>query len=129
METFIKSPTTALTRATAISNRISQAYTDGNLWGETYSIGPWGNPDGIGPYIGKPAGETLSQGVNAANQLTNACGSDCYDAAGNLLNNGLNNYTYDAEGHTTVGAGVTYYYDGDGKRVLARILLWEWPVR
>jgi RHS repeat-associated protein len=98
-------------------NRISQAYTDGNLWGETYSIDTWGNLYGIGPYTGKPAGETLSQGINAANQLTNACVANCYDAAGNLLNDGLNSYTYDAEGHTSIGAGVTYYYDGDGKRV------------
>ncbi len=98
-------------------NRIWQAYTDGNLWGETYSIDTWGNMHGIGPYSGKPAGETLSQGVNGSNQLANVCSANCYDAAGNLLNDGLHSYVYDAEGHTSTGAGVTYYYDGDGKRV------------
>jgi RHS repeat-associated protein len=98
-------------------NRIATAFTDGNLWGETYSIDPWGNLYGIGPYTGKPAGESLSQGVNGSNQLTNACSANCYDTAGNLLNDGLNSYTYDAEGHIITGAGVTYYYDGDGKRV------------
>lgn len=98
-------------------NRISAAYTDGNLWGETYSIDPWGNLYGIGTYSGRPAGETLNQGVNVSNQLTNVCGGNCNDSAGNLLNDGANSYTYDAEGHTTTGAGVTYYYDGDGKRV------------
>lgn len=98
-------------------NRMSYAYTDGNLWGETYSIDTWGNLSGIGNYTGKPAGETLSQGVNSSNQLMNACSSNCYDSAGNLLNDGAHSYTYDAEGHTLTAAGVTYYYDGDGKRV------------
>jgi RHS repeat-associated protein len=99
-------------------NRIAAAYTDGNLWGETYTIDAWANLTGIGPYSGKPSGETLSEGVNGSNQLTNACSANCYDSAGNLLNDGLNSYTYDPEGHTVTGAGVTYYYDGDGKRVL-----------
>ena len=98
-------------------SRIWQAYTDGNLWGETYSIDAWGNLYGIGTYSGKPAGETLSQGINTANQLTNACSGNCYDTAGNLLSDGLNSYTYNAENQTSVGAGVTYYYDCDGKRV------------
>ncbi len=98
-------------------NRIWQAYTDGNLWGETYSIDTWGNLSAIGSYSGKPAGETLSQGIDTANRFMNACSANCYDTAGNLLNDGLNSYTYDAEGHTSIGAGVTYYYDGDGKRV------------
>src|ERR1022692_1346493 len=65
----------------------------------------------------EPAGESLSQGVNASNQLTNICSANCYDLAGNVLNDGSNPYTYDAESHTITGAGVTYYYDGDGKRV------------
>src|ERR1700730_4914220 len=87
-------------------NRIWQAYTDGNLWGETYSIDTWGNLYGIGLYSGKPAGETLNQGVTTTNQFTNPCSANCYDTAGNLLNDGLNSYAYDAEGHTSTGAGV-----------------------
>lgn len=98
-------------------NRIVAAYTDGNLWGETYTIDTWGNLYGIGPYTGKPAGESLSQGVTAANQFTNACSANCYDLSGDLLNDGLHTYAYDAEGRTSTGAGVNYYYDGDGKRV------------
>ena len=98
-------------------NRISAAYTDGNLWGETYSIDNWGNLYGIGAYSGKPSGETLSQSVNSSNQLANACSANCYDSAGNMLSDGLSSYTYDAEGHTVTGAGVTYYNDGDGRRV------------
>jgi RHS repeat-associated protein len=94
-------------------NRIKDAYTDGNLWGETFTIDPWGNLYGIGAYSGKPQIENLSQTSNNSNQFAGMS----YDAAGDLLNDGLNNYTYDGEGRIATGAGVTYAYDGDGKRV------------
>jgi RHS repeat-associated protein len=98
-------------------NRIYEAYTDGDLWGETYSTDAWGNLHGIGNYAGKPAGEMIGQGVSSANQFTNVCNSNCYDLAGNLLNDGWNTYTYDAESHIGNAAGVAYVYDAFGRRV------------
>jgi RHS repeat-associated protein len=100
-------------------NRIYQAYTDGNLWGETSTTDRWGNMHAIGPYGSKPAGETLSQGVSSStNRFTNVCSGTCYDLAGNMTNDGTNSYTYDAESHiTTVDSNLNYYYDGDGRRV------------
>ena len=97
--------------------RISAAYTDGNLWGESYQIDPWGNLYGIGAYSTKPAGEYLSQSATTNNQLSSPCTGTCYDSAGNMLGDGANTYTYDAEDRISTGAGVTYTYDGDGKRV------------
>ena len=99
-------------------NRIYQAYTDGNLWGETFTTDQWGNMHAIGPYGSKPAGETLNQGVNGSNQFTGVCTGTCYDAAGNMINDGTNSYTYDAENQiATVDSSLSYYYDGNGKRV------------
>ena len=99
-------------------NRIYAAYTDGNLWGETFSIDGWGNLTGIAAFPGKPAGENLGQGANTNNRLTNICGATCYDAAGNTINDGVYTYTYDLENRISVGAGVSYTYDGDGRRVM-----------
>jgi hypothetical protein len=31
-------------------NRVSTAWSIGNLWGEAYSIDPWGNLNQFGPY-------------------------------------------------------------------------------
>jgi RHS repeat-associated protein len=94
-------------------NRIAYAYTDGNLWGETYQIDAWGNLNKILPYTGKPQSENLNQMAGANNQFTGMS----YDAAGNLLNDGASSYVYDGENRIITGAGVTYTYDGDGKRV------------
>ena len=97
-------------------NRIAGAYSDGNLWGESYQIDAWGNLTGIGAFMGRPQGENLNLGATLNNQLTGLCTTNCYDAAGNVTNNGA--YTYDVEGHLISAAGVTYGYDGDGRRVM-----------
>lgn len=96
-------------------NRIYTAFTDGNLWGETFQIDAWGNLNKILAYSGKPQPETLNQLAGANNRFTGMS----YDAAGNLLNDGLTNYTFNAENQiVSINAGgVTYSYDGDGKRV------------
>jgi RHS repeat-associated protein len=94
-------------------NRIAYAYTDGNLWGETYQIDAWGNLNKILAYTGKPQPENLNQTAGPNNRFTGML----YDAVGNLLNDGLSNYVFDAENHINTGAGVTYTYDGDGRRV------------
>jgi RHS repeat-associated protein len=94
-------------------NRIAYAYTDGNLWGETYQIDPWGSLNKILPYTGKPQPENLNQTAGPNNQFTGMS----YDAAGNLLNDGASNYAFDGESRVTTAAGVAYTYDGSGKRV------------
>jgi RHS repeat-associated protein len=94
-------------------NRMAYAYTDGNLWGETYQIDPWGNLNKIQAYTGKPQSENLNQMAGPNNQFTGMS----YDAAGNLLSDGVSNYVFDGENRITTGAGVTYTYDGNGRRV------------
>jgi len=94
-------------------NRIATAFTDGNLWGETYQIDAWSNLNKILAYAGKPQPENLNQMAGANNRFTGMT----YDAAGNLLSDGLHSFVYDAENHLVTGAGVTYTYDGDGRRV------------
>ena len=94
-------------------NRIAYAYTDGNLWGETYQIDPWGNLNKILAYAGKPQPENLNQSAGPNNRFTGMS----YDAPGNLLNDGLSSYAFDGENRITSGALVTYTYDGDGRRV------------
>jgi RHS repeat-associated protein len=94
-------------------NRIATAYTDGNLWGETFQIDAWGNLNKILPYASKPQAENLNQMAGANNRFTGMS----YDTPGNLLNDGLSSYVYNAENQITTGAAVTYTYDGDGKRV------------
>jgi RHS repeat-associated protein len=102
-------------------NRIKDGYTTGTgstlgLWGEVYTIDPWGNLTNIGLYPGQYNSETLNAPANVANQLTGFG----YDAAGNMTSNSPSTYTYDAENRlvATPYAGFTYVYDGDGTRVV-----------
>jgi RHS repeat-associated protein len=92
---------------------LSAAWTDGNLWGETYQIDAWGNLNGIAAYASKPEMDNLSQMANNQNQFAGMN----YDAAGDLLNDGLSSYTYNAAGEIVTAAGVTYGYDGAGRRL------------
>ena len=110
-------------------NRISQAYTSGPNWGETFSpsttnpgvapttpgIDAWGNLTNRSGVTGKASTEGWSCGINANNQLT-SCSMN-YDPAGNMINNGTASYAYDAENRLITTAGMSYKYDGDGKRV------------
>ena len=110
-------------------NRISQAYTSGPNWGETFGpvatnpgvpptssgIDAWGNLTNRSGVVGKTMVEGLSCTVNTQNQL-GAC-SLTYDAAGNVIRNGNTVYTYDAENRLIATTGMSYKYDGDGKRV------------
>jgi RHS repeat-associated protein len=103
-------------------NRISQAYTNGPNWGETFTIDAWGNLTNKGSV----SGTTLSEGLNAAPaSVKNQLNGYCHDAAGNLVLNApcptgtlFPTYTYDAENRLVATAGMTYVYDGDGKRVI-----------
>jgi len=96
-------------------NRLSQAYTSGTNWGETFTIDPWGNLTNKGPVSGK----TNYENFNAAPaSIKNQLSGYSYDAAGNLLSDGLgHSFTYDAENRIIATGGFTYVYDGDGKRV------------
>lgn len=95
-------------------NRITQAYTNGPNWGETYTIDAWGNLTNRGPVSGKTNYEALSAApATVANRLPGFS----YDAAGNLTQNGSTTYTYDAENRIVGAAGWTYVYDGNGDRV------------
>jgi RHS repeat-associated protein len=95
-------------------NRITQAYTNGPNWGETYTIDAWGNLTNRGPVSGKTNYEPLNAApATVANRLPGYS----YDAAGNLTQNGSTTYTYDAENRIVSAAGWTYVYDGDGDRV------------
>lgn len=96
-------------------NRISQAYTTGTNWGETYTLDPWENLYQRALVSGKTLYEPLTCQANTANQLTTC--SMTYDGAGNMISNGSASYTYDDENRITSTAGYTYKYDGDGKRV------------
>jgi hypothetical protein len=51
-------------------NRVWQAYTDGNLWGETYQIDPWGNLNKMLSYSTKPLIDNLNQMAGGNNQFT-----------------------------------------------------------
>ena len=108
-------------------NRISQAYTNGANWGETFGptatapgtapttsgIDAWGNLINRSGVTGKGLYEPLSTSATLKNQLTGYG----YDAAGNMISNGSANYVYDAENRIIATAGTSYIYDGDGQRV------------
>ena len=94
-------------------NRISQAYTTGANWGETFTIDAWGNLTNRGSVAGKTSFEPLAAPATTLNQLTGFG----YDAAGNTTSNGSAAYGYDMENRLTGTAGVSYLYDGDGQRV------------
>ena len=96
-------------------NRITQGYTTGGSWGETFTIDAWGNLTNRGLVAGKSTYESLNAApATVKNRLTGFG----YDAAGNMISNGSASYTYDAENRLTATAGWTYVYDGDGERVL-----------
>jgi len=108
-------------------NRVSQAYSSGPNWGETYGptalspgtqpatpgIDPWGNLTSRSGVTGKNTYEALTATATAKNQLTGFG----YDAAGNMISNGSVTYLYDAEDRLVSTSGYTYIYDGDGRRV------------
>jgi RHS repeat-associated protein len=108
-------------------NRVSTAWSNGNLWGETYSIDPWGNLNQFGPYENSQnqilpfveASQSLA--ANTQNQVS----AFCYDTAGNVLAEAGSQcppaqgsgFTYNAENQLTFAGGTNYVYDGDGNRV------------
>lgn len=95
-------------------NRVASAWTNGNVWGNTYVYDPWSNLYQKNAYTGKPQGENLVQQANNFNQFTGMS----YDADGNLTNDGGGHaQTYDAENRVITAGGVTYAYNGDGERV------------
>jgi RHS repeat-associated protein len=119
-------------------NRISQAYTNGPIWGETFGstatapgvqptsrgIDAWGNLINRSGVTGKGTYE----GLNAAPaSVKNQLNGYCYDSSGNLLlispcpqGTFTPTYTYDAEDRLIMTGsigGISYIYDGDGKRV------------
>jgi RHS repeat-associated protein len=108
-------------------NRISQAYTNGPNWGETFGpattapgtqptsagIDAWGNLTNRSAVTGKNTYEPLSTSATVQNRLTGYG----YDAAGNMTSNGSASYVYDAENRLIATGGMSYLYDGDGKRV------------
>jgi RHS repeat-associated protein len=104
-------------------NRISQAWSTGNVWGEGYSTDIWGNLTNIGALSCKPTTEQLNAyPATTRNQLPlyglTANGSAAgYDIAGNLLGNPVQ-YVYDPESRvSSTWGGSSYVYDGDGHRV------------
>ena len=97
-------------------NRIKEAWTSGNFWGNTYQIDAWGNLNKMLAYGTKPPVAWFDQMSDANNRLIGWA----YDAAGNLLLNGSTSYQYDAENRIKTvnsGSGATYTYDADGNRV------------
>jgi RHS repeat-associated protein len=102
-------------------NRITQAYTTGSNWGETFTTDAWGNLTNKGPVSGK----TLTETLNAAPAtIKNQLNGFCHDAAGNLVLNAVcptgtftPTYSYDIENRLTSTNGWSYIYDGDGERV------------
>ena len=116
-----------------VSIRISQAYTSGPNWGETFGpaatnpgtqptssgIDAWGNLTNRSAVTGKTSSEGLNCPANTNNQLTTC--SLGYDAAGNVTSNGTTGYNYNQENQlikfVTTGSDI-YGYDGDGQRVL-----------
>jgi len=96
-------------------NRITQGYTTGGSWGETFTIDAWGNLTNRGLVAGKSTYEPLNAApATVKNQLTGFG----YDPAGNMTSNGSASYIYDAENRLAATAGWTYVYDGDGERVI-----------
>lgn len=97
-------------------NRIQQANSNGSIWGETFTIDPWGNLTNRGAVPGKTYTEPLTASALVNNQLTGFG----YDAAGNMTSNNGANYTYNQEGQMTKFITTDtdiYIYDGDGRRV------------
>lgn len=108
-------------------NRISQAYTTGSNWGETFGptvtapgvqptspgIDAWGNLTNRSGVTGKSSTEGLTTSATLKNQLTGFG----YDAAGNMSQNASATYVYDAENRLIATGGMSYIYDGDGRRV------------
>lgn len=108
-------------------NRISQAYTTGTNWGETFGpsvtapgvqptmpgIDAWGNLTNRSGVTGK----SLTEGLSVSASLKNQLSGFGYDAAGNMTSNGSASYVYDAENRLIAAGGMSYLYDGDGKRV------------
>ena len=95
-------------------NRISQGYTSGTNWGETFTIDAWGNLTNRGPVTGKTNYEALNAApATSLNQLPGLG----YDAAGNVTSNGSAAYTYNATGLLKTAGGATYTYDGDEQRI------------
>jgi RHS repeat-associated protein len=108
-------------------NRVSSAWSNGNLWGEAYSIDPWGNLNQFGPYENSQnqilpfveASQSLA--ANTQNQVS----AFCYDTAGNVLAEAGSQcppaqgsgFVYNAENQLTFAGGTNYVYDGDGNRV------------
>ncbi|MGE5110967.1 MAG: RHS repeat domain-containing protein [Acidobacteriaceae bacterium] len=110
-------------------NRISQAYTVGTNWGETFGplatdpgmppstagIDAWGNLTQRSGVNGKSLYEPLSCQATGQNRLSSC--SVNYDAAGNVVQYGSATYVYDAENRLVFTNGYAYFYDGAGKRV------------
>jgi RHS repeat-associated protein len=107
-------------------NRVSTAWSNGSLWGEAYSIDPWGNLNQFGQY--QNAQGPILPFVEANQSLTantqNQVAVFCYDTAGNVLDQGAcatgsnpQQFTYNAENQLTFAGGTNYVYDGDGNRV------------
>jgi len=102
-------------------NRLSQAYTSGPNWGETFTIDAWGNLTNKSPVTGK----TYYENFNAAPASTkNQLNGYCNDAAGNFVLNSpcptgsfIPTYVYDPENRLIAAGGMSYLYDGDGTRV------------
>jgi RHS repeat-associated protein len=108
-------------------NRISQVYSTGSNWGETFGptatnpgvqptspgIDAWGNLTNRSGVTGKSLTEGWSTSATVKNQLTGFG----YDAAGNMTSNGSATYVYDAENRLIATGGMSYVYDGDGRRV------------
>ena len=94
-------------------NRITEAYTTGPNWGETFAIDAWSNLTSKGPVAGKTNSEGLTTSATWRNQLVGFG----YDPAGNMTQNGSANYVYDDENRLIAAGGMSYIYDGDGQRV------------
>jgi hypothetical protein len=86
-------------------NRIREAWTSGNLWGNYFEIELWGNltkkSNCVTSCVGKPLGEWFQQTANNNNRIVGWS----YDAAGNQLSDGVNSFTYDAESRMKTAAG------------------------
>jgi RHS repeat-associated protein len=108
-------------------NRVSDAWSNGNLWGEAYSIDPWDNLNQFGRY--QNSQNQILPFVEANQSLTantqNQVSAFCYDTAGNVLAEAASQcppaqgsgFTYNAENQLTFAGGTNYVYDGDGNRV------------
>jgi RHS repeat-associated protein len=96
-------------------NRISQAYTTGANWGETFTIDPWGNLTSRAQVTGKVNYEPLSAPSTIKNQIAGYT----YDAGGNMLTDvsGASTISYDSENRISTAGVWSYLYDGNGDRV------------